>query len=211
LGKGLKRLPREFFDRNTLAVAKELLGKILIVRDEDELGGRTVSRIVETEAYRGTDPASHCARGPTPRASMLFGEPGRAYVYFIYGMYEMLNFVTEPEGKPGAVLIRALEPIEGEERMRERRGRVLKTRELLSGPGKLCRALGITLADNGASVVRRSARFAVADDGFRPARIAASPRVGISVATDKLWRFFIPGHPCVSRAPQNRAARVVAP
>jgi DNA-3-methyladenine glycosylase len=195
-------LPREFFERHTLWVAKKLLGKLLIVRDPG--GGRTVSRIVETEAYRGKDPASHSCRGRTPRASTLFGPPARAYVYFCYGMHEMLNFVTEPEDRAGAVLIRAVEPLEGVERVRARRSKAV-SRDLTNGPGKLCQALGIKMTDNRASLLR--GRFRVVDDGFRPAKILASPRVGISAGTRKYWRFYIAENPCVSRARENRLAR----
>jgi len=142
----------------------------------------------------------------------MFGEPGVAYVYFIYGMYEMLNFVTEPKGQAGAVLIRALEPLLGQEVMirRRRPGRVrpLKPTELASGPGKLCRAMGIELAHNGASL--RGPGLQVVDDGFVPQSVSVSPRVGITQATDRLWRFYLTAHPCVSRAPQNAQARVLS-
>jgi DNA-3-methyladenine glycosylase len=202
-------LPRSFFERHTLEVARELLGKLLIARGP---GGEVAGRIVETEAYRADDPASHSCRGETPRAAIMFGPPGVAYVYFIYGMYEMLNFVTEPEGQAGAVLIRALEPVRGEELMRHRRalGRAarakpLQPRALASGPGKLCRALGIGLAHNGASL--RGPALRVADDGYVPEAVSVSPRVGITQAVEKPWRFFIDGNACVSRAPQNRQAR----
>jgi DNA-3-methyladenine glycosylase len=198
-------LGREFFERHTLWVAKKLLGKLLIVQDDD--GGRTVTRIVETEAYRGKDPASHSARGKTPRASTLFGPPARAYVYFCYGMHEMLNFVTEPEDRAGAVLIRAVEPVEGVARLRARRRlkRLSHSCDLTNGPGKLCQALGIRMSDNRASLL--GGRLRVADDGFKPGKILASPRVGISSATGKFWRFFIAENPCVSRARENKMAR----
>lgn len=203
--RGRKPLPREFFERHTLWVAKQLLGKLLIVRDDD--GGRTITRIVETEAYRGKDPASHSARGRTPRASTLFGPPAQAYVYFCYGMHEMLNFVTEPEDHAGAVLIRAVEPVEGIERLRARRRlkQLSRSCDLTNGPGKLCQALGIRMSDNRASLL--GGRLRVADDGFHPSRILSSPRVGISSGSEKYWRFFIAENPCVSRARENRLAR----
>jgi DNA-3-methyladenine glycosylase len=166
----------------------------------------TAGRIVETEAYRGDDPASHSARGETPRSSVMFGEPGRAYVYLIYGMYEMLNFVTEPPGKPGAVLIRALEPIVGEGTMRQRR-RVQSRVELSNGPGKLCQALGIQMTHNTQPLMGPS--LYVCDDGVRPTSISRSGRVGIRVGTEKLWRFFMTDHPFVSRAPQNKQSQRV--
>ncbi len=192
-------LSADFFASHTLSVARDLLGMRLDVRQ-----GRTLlsARIVETEAYRADDPASHSARGQTPRASIMFGDPGVAYVYFIYGNYEMLNFVTESRGEAGAVLIRAVEPLCGLEAMRGRRPKAQSDLELANGPGKLCLALGILRSDNGQSL--QGPRLSVLDDGVRPAQIDVSPRVGISVATDNPWRFAVSGHPCVSRAPQNR-------
>lgn len=198
-------LPLSFYARDTVTVARELLGKVIEARTS---GGAVSGRIVETEAYRADDPASHSFRGPTPRASLMFGAPGVAYVYFIYGMYEMLNFVTEPKGSAGAVLIRALEPLNGIERMARRRGLAPNARGLTSGPGKLCRALGIELAHNGASL--RGPRLLVRDDGFRPGSVSVSPRVGIRVGTEAPWRFFVTGNPYVSRAPQNRESVEVA-
>lgn len=138
-------------------------------------------RICETEAYRNSDdPASHAFRGKTPRSAIMFGQPGHAYIYFIYGMYHMLNVVTEPEGTAGAVLIRALEPLEGLE----------KDQTIYSGPGKLCKALGLTLADNGASL--SGPRIMIGDDGFTPINIGAASRIGITKGQEKLWRFFLP-------------------
>jgi DNA-3-methyladenine glycosylase len=136
----------------------------------------------------------------------MFGIPGLAYVYFIYGMYEMLNFVTEPQGFPGAVLIRAVEPIHGEEWMFQ--NRPCKTRsELTNGPGKLCRAMGIEMKHNGQSL--QGPIFYVADDQVRPLSISRSERVGIRLGKDKLWRFFVTGNPFVSRAPQNLRSTLV--
>ncbi|MCM2276525.1 MAG: DNA-3-methyladenine glycosylase [Oligoflexia bacterium] len=202
-GRG-KLLPEEFYGRDTLAVARELLGKILLVRSGDSV---LVARIVETEGYRGGDPASHSARGETPRSSVMFGPPGRAYVYFIYGMYEMLNFVTELRGTPGAVLIRAVEPLAGEELMWKRRKTARTRHHLTSGPGKLCRALGIRLSHNGLPL--SGPELEVRDDGFavQSAGIACSPRVGISSGKDAYWRYFIAGNAFVSRARENALAR----
>ncbi len=197
----LKPLPRAFYERNTLDVARDLLGKVFLVETaEGPVGGR----IVETEAYRADDEASHSARGETPRASIMFGDPGFAYVYFIYGMYEMINFVTEPKGEPGAVLVRALEPVLGETLMAKRRSRVRLRTDLTSGPGKLCRAMGIRISDNGESL--QGPRFKVVDDGSVPGRISASPRVGITLAAENPWRFFLTDHSFVSRVPQNKQA-----
>lgn len=194
-------LPASFYERDTLEVARDLLGKILVVEG-------IAARIVETEAYSGSDPASHSSRGPTPRCAVMFGPPGVSYVYFIYGMYEMLNFVTEKEGKAGAVLIRAAEPVWGsEEQMRKRRRgpKVRHARELAAGPGKLCRALGVRMSHNDRSL--QGPELQVFDDGFRPEAVLVSPRVGIREGTEKFWRFFIAGNPSVSHAPQNKQAR----
>jgi DNA-3-methyladenine glycosylase len=206
-------LARAFYERDTLEVARDLLGKVLVLSTPD---GECAGRIVETEAYRGDDPASHSARGETPRAAIMFGEPGVAYVYFIYGMYEMLNFVTEPKGQAGAVLIRALEPLRGEALMQRRRalGRAssakpLRAWELASGPGKLCRAMGVLMRHNGASL--DGPELFVRDDGFEVASISVSPRVGITAAKEQPWRFFVTGNPCVSRAPQNAQAAIKRP
>jgi DNA-3-methyladenine glycosylase len=197
-------LSQAFYARDTLAVARDLLGKVLVTRTR---AGETAGRIVETEAYHGTDPASHSCRGETERCAPMFGEPGRAYVYFIYGMHEMLNFVTEPEGYPGAVLIRALEPLSGEALMRRRRGKARET-DLTNGPGRLCQALGIRLSHNRGTLQGPS--LFVYDDGWRPGRISVSGRVGIRSGTELPWRFFVAGNRWVSRAPQNARAREVA-
>lgn len=209
-------LPRDFYARPTVTVARELLGKVLTVREpaRSPAGWRSFSgRIVETEAYHGTDPASHSARGQTPRNRVMFGEPGRAYVYFIYGNHEMLNFVTEEPGYPGAVLIRALEPLaalsplsdDPSAALMARRRGGLPRAQWTNGPGKLCAALGIRMSDNGQPLT--GPRLTVHDDGFRTDGVLRSPRVGISSGQDKLWRFFLKDHPFVSKAPQNREAR----
>src|SRR5579859_2767345 len=141
-------LPRSFYERPTVTVARELLGKVLV-------HGETSGKIVETEAYLGGDDlAAHSARGITDRTRVIFGPPGHAYVYFIYGMYECLNLVAEPPGSPGCVLIRALEPAGGIEIMQRRRPKARTLRDLASGPGRLTLALGITRAQNGADVTR---------------------------------------------------------
>src|SRR5579885_1896801 len=135
-------LPRSFYARPTIEVARGLLGKLLV-------HGKTAGMIVETEAYLGgEDLAAHSARGITARTRVIFGPPGHAYVYFIYGMYECLNLVCEQEGKAGCVLIRALEPLAGVEKMQQRRPKAHSPRDLASGPGKLTLALGITRAQN---------------------------------------------------------------
>jgi DNA-3-methyladenine glycosylase len=136
----------------------------------------------------------------------MFGEPGRAYVYFIYGMYEMLNFVTERKGYPGAVLIRALEPLTGEELMgRRRRGQ--SRSHWTNGPGRLCRALGIRMSHNGLGLV--GPEIQVVDDGFVPEVVHCSPRIGISAATEVDWRYYVAGNPFVSKAKENLAGKPV--
>lgn len=192
-------LPISFYSRDTVEVSRSLLGKLLFVRDDQKRVA--VARIVETEAYMGNDPASHSAKGQTPRSSVMFEDPGIAYVYFIYGMYEMLNFVTHPPGVPGAVLIRSVEPISGTEMMFQRRKRARTPIDLTSGPGKLCQAMGVRLEDNRQSLF--GPRMEVRDDGEVPGSISVSPRVGIRVGLDRFWRFFITGHPYVSQVPQN--------
>ena len=196
-------LPRSFYSRPTVEVARALLGRIVSHRATS--GGETSGRIVETEAYLGMeDAAAHTARGITDRTRVIFGAPGHAYVYLIYGMYECLNLVAEPEGMAGCVLIRALEPLTGLAIMRRRRPRVVGVEALANGPGKLTRALGITRRHNGADVTRGPLVVCKGAEGDR-IEIGVSPRVGISKAADLPLRFFIKGNRFVSRAaPQAR-------
>src|SRR5579885_2707936 len=186
-------LKREFYERPTVTVARELLGKVLV-------HGPAAGIIVETEAYLGGDDlAAHSARGITDRTRVIFGPPGHAYVYFIYGMYECLNLVAEPAGTPGCVLIRALEPIAGIDLMRTRRPAARKLEDLASGPGKLTLALGITRAQNGADVTR-GPLVVRAPAEPRKFDIATSPRIGITQCADWPLRFYILANPFVSRA-----------
>jgi DNA-3-methyladenine glycosylase len=175
-------LPRAFYARPTVEVARDLVGKILV-------HGRTAGRIVETEAYLGLDDrAAHAWRGITPRTRVLFGPPGRAYVYFVYGMHECLNLVTEPDGRPCCVLIRALEPLAGIALMKERRPAARRVEDLASGPGKLTAALGITRRLYGADITRG----ALTVRGLRqepPLEIETTPRIGIRECTDWPLRF----------------------
>jgi len=205
-----KVLQPAFYERDTRQVARDLLGKVLVVSSR---GRECAMRITETEAYGGDDPASHSSRGMTARTRVMFGPPGRAYVYFIYGMYEMLNFVTEKEGVAGAVLIRAGEPLSGLEAMARRRKLKAGARpaDLTNGPGRLCNALGIRMSHNGKAL--QGPELEVLDAGFTvPAdAILCSPRVGISAATDRYWRYHIRGNASVSKAPQNALARVWEP
>ena len=182
----MKPLPSSFYSRNTILVAQELLGKILV----REMGGEEISgRIIETEAYTGPgDPASHAFRGPTPRSRIMFGPPGRAYVYFCYGVHHLLNVVTEKEGTAGAILIRGLEPLEGIDRMMKNRGGK-RGKGLMDGPGKLTEALEITLALNGWNLTRGKELYIIKGETHPGEQIIAAPRVGIRNATDKLWRF----------------------
>jgi DNA-3-methyladenine glycosylase len=185
-------LKRAFYERSTEAVARDLLGKVLA-------HGPTAGVIVETEAYLGgEDLAAHSARGITERTKVIFGPAGHAYVYFIYGMYECLNIVAEPEGKPGCVLIRALEPVTGIEIMQRRRPAAHKLEDLASGPGKLTLAMEITRAHygadltHGALVVREPAEA-------RKVEIEVTPRIGIRQCADWPLRFIIRGNRFVSR------------
>jgi len=184
-------LKRSFYNRPTIEVARALLGKVLV-------HGPAAGIIVETEAYLGGDDlAAHSARGITDRTRVIFGPPGHAYVYFVYGMYECLNLVCEPEGQPGCVLIRALEPVAGIEIMRRRRPAARKPEDLASGPGKLTLALGITRLQNDADVTRGSL---VVREPAEPhaVDIAVSPRIGITQCADLPLRFFIRGNRSVS-------------
>jgi len=187
-------LKRAFYERPTVEVARDLLGKVLV-------HGATAGVIVETEAYLGGDDlASHSARGLTDRTRVIFGPPGHAYVYFIYGMYECLNIVAEPDGKPGCVLIRALEPVAGIETMQGRRQAARKIEDLASGPGKLTLALAITRAQNGADVTRGS--LVVRAPAVRRAvEIVTTPRIGITQCADWPLRFLVRGNAFVSRQP----------
>lgn len=191
---------RRFFARDATTVARELLGKVVVRRIGRKL---LAGRIVETEAYLGTeDPAAHAYSGRTPRNAVLFGPPGHAYVYFIYGNHYCLNFSCEPEGRAGCVLIRALEPLAGERDMALARDLDLslaRNRRLLtSGPGRLAEAMGITRErDNGKDIVGES-DLRVMTDGYTPAQIVATPRIGIRKAVDDPLRFVIAGNEFVS-------------
>ena len=197
------KLPRSFYDRPTLDVARDLLGKVLV---HDRRGVRTSGAIVEVEAYIGeADPACHAAPGPTPRNAPMYGDPGHAYVYLNYGIHWMVNIVTESRGSPAAVLIRALDPIDGLQVMRRRRGVVTRDHDLCRGPGNLTKALGITLAENHADLL--GSRLYLEDRGLQPGSIAWGPRIGINVGKEHPWRAWVSAHPAVSRALGPRGAR----
>jgi DNA-3-methyladenine glycosylase len=157
-------------------------------------------RIVECEAYEENDPASHSYRGLTDRTAVMFGPPGHLYVYFTYGMHFCMNVVTGEDGEGSAVLLRAVEPVEGIELMRERRG-VATLRELCAGPGRLTQAYGITRADNGMDLVAGRDLFVVRGDPVPDDGVAVGPRVGISVAIERPWRFSVKDSSFVSRGP----------
>ncbi len=180
------RLRRDFFNRDPITVARELLGKLLVRRDGRKL---RAGRIVEDEAYLGaTDPAAHAYNGRTPRNAVLFGPPGHAYVYFIYGNHYCTNVSCMPDGNAGGVLLRALEPVVGLEAMADARGielspepRTTQLRLISSGPGRMSEALDITRPrDNGKDFTSARSDLWFADDGYRPDRIAVTPRIGIN-------------------------------
>jgi len=198
------RLTRDFFARDAIAVARELLGKLLVRREGRAL---LAGRVVEAEAYLGAaDPAAHAYNGWTPRNAVLFGPPGHAYVYFIYGNHYCTNVSCRRDGHGGGVLLRALAPVAGIEAMAAARGITLaadptpsQLRQISSGPGRLSQALGITRdRDNGKDFTAARSDLWFADDGYRPARIAATPRIGVTKAADRPLRFLIAGNPFVS-------------
>jgi DNA-3-methyladenine glycosylase len=187
------RLSRRFYARPTLAVAEALLGRLLVHESEDGPAG---GRIVEVEAYLGPgDPASHAVAGRTARNASMWGEPGHAYVYFTYGMHHCLNVVTEREGFPAAILIRALEPTVGLDLLRHRRPH-LAERQLLSGPGRVCAGLGLCREHDGLDLVRGP--LWIGRGRMAPRAVSRGPRIGIRVGLEHPWRLSIPGHPSVS-------------
>jgi DNA-3-methyladenine glycosylase len=208
--RGVK-LPREFYNRPTLTVAAELLGKVLVHRR-----GRAVTSgaIVEVEAYIGeSDPACHAAPGPTERNAPLYGQAGFSYVYLNYGIHALVNVVTEGDGCPAAVLIRALAPLEGIDLMRRRRRRIMKGRrrrssqpqiavdDLCRGPGNLTMAMAITLNENLLDL--QGDRLWIEDRGIASGPVAWTPRIGIRVGTDRPWRAHVEAHLAVS-GPRRR-------
>jgi DNA-3-methyladenine glycosylase len=204
-------LSREFYDRPTLDVARDLVGKVLVHRRR---GVRTSGVIVEVEAYIGeSDPACHAAPGRTRRNEPLYGPPGFAYVYLNYGIHALVNAVTESSGSAAAVLIRALEPLDGIPTMRRRRARPMKGRrgrpavaiedhDLCRGPGNLTMAMGITLRENELDLCG-SRLFVEHQDARGTARIVWGPRIGIRVGTERPWRACLEGHPSVSGRKAN--------
>jgi DNA-3-methyladenine glycosylase len=196
------RLTKDFYARDALAVARDLIGCVLV---HDDPEGRTSVRLVETEAYRGRiDPGSHGYRGPTPRTEVMYGSPGRLYVYFTYGMHWCANIVCAREGDCEAVLLRAGEPVDGLELMRARRAAVTKDGLLAAGPARLAQAMAIGKELNGATLLRGGMLWCYEDEAtaaYRDAEIAQTVRIGLSPGKgeDLPWRFVVPGHPHASR------------
>lgn len=196
-------LPRDFYAQSTLTVAQGLLGQRLVrVLDGQRLGGR----IVETEAYIGeADKANHAARGLRPRHAVMYGPPGHAYVYLIYGLHHALNAVTESEGLPAAVLIRAIWPDEGLEVIQGRRGDKPRS-QLASGPGKLCQALAIDTRFNGVDLTAHDMLFIEPDEPFPDSWVSRTPRIGVGgdeQAKTALWRFIIDVRHLAKDAPKT--------
>lgn len=194
---------RDFYNRDPRGVSRDILGKVLIRRRSGKL---LAGRIVEVEAYLGAgDAAAHAAAGRTARNFVLFGPPGHAYVYFIYGNHYCLNISCLPDGEAGCILIRALEPLAGIEQMYRARGlqprgrSTSEMRQLTSGPGRLAEAFAITRPrDNTKDLASPESDLQVLDDGFRPLRVARTPRIGISKSAEQLLRYVISGNPFVS-------------
>jgi DNA-3-methyladenine glycosylase len=196
-------VPAKFYSRDPRLVAPELLGKVLIRRDGRQI---RAGRIVEVEAYLGADDAAaHAAAGRTPRNDVLFGPPGLAYVYFIYGFHYCLNVSCEPDGTAGGILFRALEPLAGIEEMYAARdmerehGRLTELRKLTSGPGRLAEALSITRErDNGKDLTSRKSDLHIVDDGFTSVKVAITKRIGITKAAHEMLRYVVKGNAFVS-------------
>lgn len=189
-----RTLARSFFRRDPLELAPALLGKVLVA-------GERAGRIVEVEAYRGEDdPASHAYRGPTARNAVMFGPAGHLYVYRSYGLHWCANVVAGATGVAGAVLVRALEPVAGIEAMARDRPAARRPVDVANGPGKACQALGVHGGHDGIDLTRARSAVRLLEDGVEPPAVpTAGPRVGITVAVDRPWRFSVPGSPFRSR------------
>ena len=198
----MPRLGRPFYARDAVAVAKDLIGCIFV---HDGPSGRIAVRLIETEAYRGVlDPGSHGHRGKTPRTEVMYGPPGRLYVYFTYGMHWCANIVCAQEGTCEAVLLRAGEPLEGVESMRANRPKIANNRLLAAGPARLTQAMGIGPEHNGATLLRGGSFWCAEDavtDGYHTREIAQTVRIGLAQGRgdDLPWRFVVPGSPFASR------------
>lgn len=208
-GLNLKRLPRSFFRAPSPVVAPALLGRLLLRRLPD--GELLVGRIVECEAYQENDPASHSYRGLTERTRVMFGRPGGLYVYLSYGMHWCCNVVTGEDGEGSAVLLRAVEPLQGLDLMRERRPGIVADRLLCAGPGRLTQAFAIGREHNGTDLVRSDELWLAAGEPLPAERIAAGTRVGLTVAHEKDWRFRELGSRFTSRGHVSRPKRTRSP
>ncbi len=198
LPRGWRRLPRSFYRRDSLEVAPDLLGKLLVRWSLD--GMLRAGRIVEVEAYHGSeDPGSHAYRGRTPRNATMFGPPGGLYVYFTYGMHWCANAVCGDEGVALAVLVRALEPVCGDEAMAAARPPGTRARDLCRGPARLCQAFGLDGSFDGADLVRADRGVTIADDGSTPPAPRVTTRIGLRHGGDLPWRYCVPDSPYVSR------------
>ena len=198
----MPRLTKEFYARDALSVARDLIGCVFVY---DDPRGSVSVRLVETEAYRGViDPGSHGYRGPTPRTEVMYGPPAHLYVYFTYGMHWCANIVCARDGMCEAVLLRAGEPVAGIEFMRRRRAKIADDRLLAAGPARLTQALGIGKKHNGSSMLRGGRFWCARDaatDEYQRAEISQTVRIGLSVGRgdDLPWRFVVPGNPYASR------------
>jgi DNA-3-methyladenine glycosylase len=207
-------LPRQFYARDPQTVGRDLLGKVLVRREGKPW---ITARIVEVEAYLGRDdPAAHAFSGRTARNAVLFGPPGHAYVYFIYGNHYCLNVSCMPEGDAGCVLVRALEPLTGIREMMRARGLSprgnAELRRVTSGPGRLAEAFGITRArDNAKDLTGLDSDLWISDDGYRPTAVLSTVRIGISKAADRPLRYFIAGNPFVSGPTKLRLLAKISP
>lgn len=198
-------LPREFYGRDPRRVCRELLGKVLVRTEPHKY---LAARIVEVEAYFGkSDGAAHSFAGRTARNAVLFGPPGCAYVYFIYGNHYCLNVACLPDGVAGGILFRAVEPLVGIEAMAKARGLELNCvrdlRNLTSGPGRLAEAFGITRdRDNGKDLASADSDLFIADEGYRVKKVVTTPRIGVTKAAERPWRYVVAGNPFIS-GPKN--------
>jgi DNA-3-methyladenine glycosylase len=200
LAANLPPLPQSFYNRDPRKVARELLGKLMVRRDRRK---RRIGRIVEVEAYLDGDPAAHSFVGRTDRNYILWGPPGLAYVYFIYGNHFLFNVSCLPDGKAGGVLFRAVEPVEGIAEMARARGCALEEvrdlRLLTSGPGRLAEAFDITREhDNGKDLTSAKSDLWISEDGFHPGKVAVTPRIGITKAAERPLRYIVAGNRFVS-------------
>jgi DNA-3-methyladenine glycosylase len=204
-----KRFPRAFFRQTSTIVAKDILcAYIHRILDGEEL----VGKIVETEAYCVGDEACHAFRGKTPRNAVMFGEGGFSYVYFTYGMHHCFNITANEEGVAEAILVRAIEPVKGIERMRALRTKAIRDRDLTNGPGKLCQAISLSRTENGIDLLESDELFLTRGESPTPANlIGVSTRIGINVAQEHLWRYYITGNEYVSRTKPSVSGTVAGP